>query len=210
MGSRPRRVAAENRVRPQREDVRARIRAAAAERFHALGYRATSIDAIAKAAGFTKGAVYSNFASKHELFLDLLAARIATYADDVKRRIQPAGGLDDLLEVVAQRLAHEVVNETAWHVLVVEFAVVAARDPELGHAYAALRAQHRSAFVERLHDVAPGVPDELAQSALTMLLAAVNGLAVESAVSPGTTDIGHITRVLRGILSSILAPHNQQ
>jgi TetR/AcrR family transcriptional regulator, transcriptional repressor of aconitase len=60
----------------RRDEQRARTRAdlldAAARVFAAQGYHAASVDQVAEAAGYTKGAVYSNFSSKEELFLELL------------------------------------------------------------------------------------------------------------------------------------------
>lgn len=53
-------------------DTRARILAAAEVSFARLGYHGASLDAVAAAAGMTKGAVYSNFAGKSALFLALL------------------------------------------------------------------------------------------------------------------------------------------
>src|SRR5712691_3898321 len=63
-------------TRQQRRDLtRQQLRDAAAVVFSARGYHAASLDEIADAAGFTKGAVYSNFASKEDLFLALIRER---------------------------------------------------------------------------------------------------------------------------------------
>ncbi len=76
------------RTRPTRDEVRDRILDAAAKVFAAEGFAGATIDAVGQAAGFTKGAVYSNFESKDELFLALLdrefelrGAQIATVLD---------------------------------------------------------------------------------------------------------------------------------
>jgi AcrR family transcriptional regulator len=60
------------RTRPTREDTRARLFAAAAERFEAQGIGDTRIEQIADAAGFSRGAFYSNFADKDELIIAML------------------------------------------------------------------------------------------------------------------------------------------
>ncbi|BCL84477.1 TetR family transcriptional regulator [Ktedonobacteria bacterium brp13] len=52
--------------------TRERLLEAATEVFSRRGFEAASVDEIADEAGFSKGAVYSNFASKEELFLTLL------------------------------------------------------------------------------------------------------------------------------------------
>src|SRR4029434_11242634 len=60
------------RVRPTRDATRERLFEAAAQVFAERGIGAASIEAIAAAAGFTRGAVYSNFASKDELIIAML------------------------------------------------------------------------------------------------------------------------------------------
>lgn len=50
---------------------------AAAQLFARKGFAATSVEEIAQAAGFTIGALYSNFSAKDELILELLSARRA-------------------------------------------------------------------------------------------------------------------------------------
>jgi TetR/AcrR family acrAB operon transcriptional repressor len=50
---------------------------AAGRVFRDLGYSGASLDAIAQEAGFSKGAVYSHFTSKADLFLSLLEDRIS-------------------------------------------------------------------------------------------------------------------------------------
>ena len=60
------------RTRPTRDATRERLFAAAAEVFEQQGIGGASIEAIAAAAGFTRGAVYSNFASKDDLIIAML------------------------------------------------------------------------------------------------------------------------------------------
>src|SRR5215218_5642130 len=68
----------------RREDTREEILAAAAGVFARSGFHGTSIDAVAEAAGFSRGAVYYNFADKEELFLELLDRRCAERAQDLR------------------------------------------------------------------------------------------------------------------------------
>ena len=86
----------------RREETRDRLLDAAADVFNRLGYHGASLDAVAEAAGYTKGAVYSNFATKADLFLALLGryassrARaqgeaITAYFDRFLRRRDPRG-----------------------------------------------------------------------------------------------------------------------
>jgi len=65
------------RLTPERRRAMTRdhLLAAAAEVFAQRGYHSATIDEVAEAAGFTKGAVYSNFSSKEDLFLALAQRR---------------------------------------------------------------------------------------------------------------------------------------
>jgi AcrR family transcriptional regulator len=60
------------RTRPTRDDTRDKLFEAAARVFEEQGINGASIEAIAAAAGFTRGAFYSNFASKDELIIAML------------------------------------------------------------------------------------------------------------------------------------------
>jgi AcrR family transcriptional regulator len=70
------------RVRPSREETRKRLFEAAAEVFAEQGIGGASIEAITTAAGFTRGAFYSNFADKD----DLVTAMLADHVDQTVRR----------------------------------------------------------------------------------------------------------------------------
>jgi AcrR family transcriptional regulator len=60
------------RTRPTRDDTREKLFEAAARVFEEQGISGASIEAIAAAAGFTRGAFYSNFTSKDELIIAML------------------------------------------------------------------------------------------------------------------------------------------
>ena len=68
----------------RREETREAALAAAARVFAQRGPHATSLDAIAEELGFSRGAVYYNFADKEELFLELLDRRCAARAEDLR------------------------------------------------------------------------------------------------------------------------------
>ena len=60
------------RTRPTRDDTREKLFEAAARVFEEQGIGGASIEAIAAAAGFTRGAFYSNFKSKDSLIIAML------------------------------------------------------------------------------------------------------------------------------------------
>src|SRR6266576_6887115 len=71
------------RTRPTRDDTRDKLFEAAARVFEEQGIGGASIEAIAAAAGFTRGAFYSNFKSKDELII----AMIEDHVEQSIRRI---------------------------------------------------------------------------------------------------------------------------
>jgi AcrR family transcriptional regulator len=65
------------RTRPTRDDTREKLFEAAARVFEEQGIGGASIEAIAAAAGFSRGAFYSNFTSKDELIIAMLEDHVA-------------------------------------------------------------------------------------------------------------------------------------
>src|SRR5262245_20975222 len=121
----------------QAERVRTGLLAAARSEFLRAGYHGATLDQIAATAGYTKGVVYSRFASKAELFLTLLEERIEqrlVQNESFARTLEEVRGVDELV----QRWAEIQTEDEAWTMLVIEFRVHASRDPELKRRYAAL------------------------------------------------------------------------
>src|SRR3954452_4251682 len=118
-----------------RADRRARTRTelidAAEALFTANGFHATSLDAVADTAGYTKGAVYSNFSSKEDLFF-------AVYERRVERHIEHVGGLfsqaDDaeegILRVVTAVGDLRRRRADGWMAVFLEFWTHVLRHPE--------------------------------------------------------------------------------
>lgn len=69
-------VMSRSRVRPTRQETRQRLFEAAAAVFAEQGIGAASVEAIASAAGLTRGAFYSNFDGKDELITAMLADHV--------------------------------------------------------------------------------------------------------------------------------------
>lgn len=96
-----------------RERKTAEIMAAARELFLRDGYAGTTIDAIASSAGVSKATVYSNFADKDALFVELLDV-VAAEAGDILRSatagLEGDGPLRDRFVAVARTLVRGVLR----------------------------------------------------------------------------------------------------
>lgn len=126
----------------RRENTRTRLMDAAARMFAEEGIDASSVEAICERAGFTRGAFYSNFASKEELFLALCERSAETTLAAVRERVDSLEirGLEADLEV--RNLVQEVL-EVAGHdrldvLLGAEIRVQALRNADFADAYLAL------------------------------------------------------------------------
>ena len=90
----------------RKSQTRERLIDAAAQVFARQGFEAASLDEVAAAAGYTKGAVYSNFASKTDLFIALIERRIEVQTAEHERRFE---GLD--LQAMARGLREQPDRE---------------------------------------------------------------------------------------------------
>jgi AcrR family transcriptional regulator len=196
-------------MRPRRVDVRERIVRAAAAAFVEHSYAEVSVAGIAAAAGFTKGAVYSNFGGKPQLFAAVFAEQftelVAAALSAALEAVDEPG--PDAPRAVAASLARGVVMQGRLPSLLAEFRSLAARDPELGEVYNGLRLRQRLELEELLRSVADrfGVAADLDLAvAATLLLVCVNSLAVEHATAPEAFPEPLVEAILTHVLTGIL------
>jgi AcrR family transcriptional regulator len=134
---------------PTREERKARTRQElvdAAERlFLRDGFHATSVDAVADEAGYTKGAVYSNFASKEELFLALYRRRVDRAVTEMERRLREGDPAAGIAELAAEAMVRRDADD-GWIAVFFEFWAHALRNPEVRERF---RVQH-ARFLEPL------------------------------------------------------------
>lgn len=137
----------------RREATREQLVEAAACVFARRGFHATSLDAIADEAGFSRGAVYYNFADKEELFLELLDRRCAERAQDL-RAVFAGTPEDDVAEtsdqaqLAAAHALDAMTGDPEWRALYLEFLAHAARDTAFRKRLSKRTAEMRSALEE--------------------------------------------------------------
>lgn len=105
-----------------REVTRAKLLAAARALFAQNGYGMTSVDRIAEAAGFSKGAVYSNFNGKDDLFLEVLAEQGRTTLDRLTDALAAAAGAPEAVLDGIAAWSDAVAKSGNWPMLVLEHA----------------------------------------------------------------------------------------
>ena len=199
-------MAERERVRPPRSETRRRVLDAAFTTFGERGIAATSLNEVAAAAGLTKGAVYSNFASKDELVLALMEEHVAHRLQVALAGFAEAEG-EQALANVAAVLVHEMRADATWHRLLAEYFALAAHDPDKQAALRARRREARETITRALIRIAEMLDDELplpAPQFAVVLMALSNGLAVEAEIDPEAVPEDLLARVLTLIAGDVV------
>lgn len=175
------------RTRPARAETRRRVLDAAFAVFGERGIAGSSIAQVADAAGLTKGAVYSNFASKDDLVLALMEEHAMARLTDALAEIADADDPHAALSDAAAVLVRAMRVDAAWHRILAEYYALSNRDPQRREGLRQRRREAREAVARGVGRVAEQTglqlalpPDELA----VVLFALSNGLAVESGIDP--------------------------
>lgn len=132
--------------------TRAQLLEAAQRVFLRKGFHGASLDEIAEEAGYTTGAVYSNFSGKDDLFLAVLDAEARRRFPLHTEAMLRAGSIEEGLRASAREMAGYAREHPGWTGVYVEFWTHASRRPELRRRVAE---QH-----ERLLDTVGGLVGE--------------------------------------------------
>jgi len=212
----PARPGPERRRREKKEDVRARLLASAFGVFAERGYEGASLERVAQAAGFSKGAVYSNFSSKDELVFELVAAKIDERIEEARgaaekraAKARAAGGTEGAAADAAAAAGRELravgAADPAWQLLFLEFWIRCARNEELRAKLAQRRLAMRGRIADLVEAQAATAGARLgragAMDLATTVLALSNGLGIEGIIDPKAAP----PRLLGDILSRIVA-----
>jgi AcrR family transcriptional regulator len=194
---------------PTRGERKARTREeliAAAERlFSTQGFHAVSVDAVADEAGYTKGAVYSNFDSKEDLFFAVYERRSERTAAEIAKATAKLGPAESLHKLASDTSTRHG-RDDGWIAVYFEFWAHVLRHPELRERFATLRACTREILEETLRDAVgdPGDSVDLAEMTVAMNAAQL-GLALERLTDPGAVSADLGERVSRIGLEQLTA-----
>lgn len=116
--------------RPTREETRTRLLDAAVEVFVARGIAAASVEDIAEAAGFSRGAFYSNFADKDALVLALLQRASDEAIAEIEGLLETHPDPDDYIRATQELMMSPSRRNGHHHpVLSVELMLYSLRNP---------------------------------------------------------------------------------
>lgn len=196
-----------------RENTRVRLLDAAAQLFAEVGLDGASVEAVCDRAGFTRGAFYSNFDSKDELFLMLAGSVAEQRINAVRGRVDEIaadGGLSegcDPVELVQQIM--DAAEEDRLDVMLMsEIRIRALRDAQFGAAYLAQEREMVSSIATIITDIVSVSSLELkvpAYDAARMLMLIWEGMTVRGAMAgqdsdrlrhSGSEELGRLVQLL--------------
>jgi AcrR family transcriptional regulator len=195
----------------RREMTRRHLMDAAATVFARKGFHGASLDDVAAVAGFTKGAVYSNFASKDDLFLAVFEDRYQREQDEMQRVLteeEEPYELGSAHSEVFDRV-RGVIDRTwddEWTALYLEFVLYAQRRPEAKVKLAESVRRQRDMTVGMLDEAYRSVeyvPDLPVDVIATIAIALFDGLALGRLADPSAFDEAMLTHFLDFMIASI-------
>jgi AcrR family transcriptional regulator len=192
----------------RRQQTREHLLQAATRVFAERGFHGASLDDVAAAAGFTKGAVYSNFKSKEDLFLAILESRYERAMNDLHATLETSESwetnLSDFVALVRSQFEEAGIDE--WTALYQEFCLYALRNPAARRGLAKLNrldVESVAGIIERerkRHDIrVPETPQQAAQ----IVVALMNGLFVTRAIDPEAVDESFLESVIAFLARSL-------
>ena len=180
----------------RRQQTRDYLLRAAAQVFAERGFHGASLDEVAAVAGFTKGAVYSNFKNKEDLFLALLESLYAEELAQVRATLEGSQGppdehLSDFVSYMQGQYQSMGEDWFTWSMLREEFLLYALRNPSAREKLAQFENDDVAAVAdiigaERLrHGLGTVEPvDHLAR----IVVALMHGISLMRAINPDAVD----------------------
>ena len=188
----------------RREQTRDDLIAAADRCCVGGGFHPTSLDQIATSAGYTKGAVYSNFASKEDLFFAVYERRADAAAAQMEERLggDAAAGLERISADTTGRRG----RDDGWLAVFFEFWAHVIRHPELRGRFAEIHRRVQLPVADAFERVAAQRGVELPDAALPLAVAGGAmqiGLALERLTQPEVVDEALGVRMGRLLLDEL-------
>ncbi len=180
----------------RRERTRLALLQAGAEVFASRGFRGASLDEVAEAAGYTKGAIYDHFGSKDDFFFAVIEHRAADRFSQFEDSISDVLGAD--VEVVTKQITATLFEMLRpgrrMAMLDAEAWLYAQRDEEARIRYA----EHQRVSIQRVADLVQGIATSSgvklslpANDLATLLVGSTIGLT-QLALTDPTSPIGAV------------------
>jgi len=192
------------RVTKRRAETRARLLDAAYRVFGEKGFGRVRIEDVCAAAGYTRGAFYSQFDSLDGLFFTLYEQR----ADVIVAQVADAIAADDgrggaSVEATVERIASTLLLDRDWLLIKTDFLMHAARNAHVAQRLSLHRQTLRSSIEERMAaaDIAPPAPLRTPLDAAKAVIAIYDGVTVQLLLDG---DVASARAWLKQLLATIV------
>jgi AcrR family transcriptional regulator len=196
--SAPRRMTREQR----KANTRERLLDAARSAFADSGFHGASVEEIATRAGFSTGALYSNFDGKEDLFLELMERAIDEHAEEIARAVAERPSVSERAAGGARQWMSMIEREPELLLLFMEFWAYGVRDADVRPKVAERFAQVRRLLTQLIEDAVREFDLQLALPA-EQLAMAVDALA-DGIARQRLTDPAAVPDELMGNVLSLL------
>ncbi|KUJ65602.1 TetR family transcriptional regulator [Streptomyces albus subsp. albus] len=194
------------RVTKRRAETRERLLTAAFKVFAERGFGRVGIEEVCEAAGYTRGAFYSNFDSLDELFFALYEQQAGHTLTQVNEALAGASA-DEGLPALIDRVVNALRIDRTWVLVRTDFLLYAARNPDV----AAALIRHREAMRETLQPVVADMVDPAAmppglrepQAMTAAIIDIHDAAAAKLLLEP---DLTALRPWLRDLLTALLSP----
>jgi AcrR family transcriptional regulator len=192
----------------RREQTRQELVSAAEACFVSRGFHASSVDQVAERAGYTKGAVYSNFAAKEDLFFAVYERRVEQVLTEVAPGLRQLGA-ERAFDQLATGAMHRRDPDDGWRAVFFEFWAHVVRHPELRERFAAIHARFLEPLADAVQQLAEDrgltLPSDVTASQVAAAWNAMEvGLNLERLTQPQTVDRALARRMGRLLLDAVL------
>lgn len=195
--------------RERQEQTREQLLDAAAIVFARRGYHEASVEEIASEAGFSTGAVYSNFSGKEDLFLALADREVEKQVAGIRalaERVEAGGAQPS--EEAGRQFQALLKRDREWPLLFYEFWSFGVRSARIQEEFAKRRQAVQDALAETLDRLAVALDFELrfpAPMLATAIMGTLNGLAFEHAADPDALSAEVLGEFVAAILGCSIA-----
>jgi AcrR family transcriptional regulator len=189
--------------------TRERLLAAARGTFAHNGFHGASVEEIASEAGYSTGALYSNFDGKEDLFLVLMEREIDEHAREIAEAVRARASVAERATGGARRWMTMIEREPELLLLFMEFWAYGVRDAEVRPKVAQRFAQMREVLTALIVDSVRDFDLELdipAEQLAVAIDALADGIARQKLADPDAVPDELMGRILSLLFAAVTRP----
>jgi len=189
--------------------TREKLLTAARRVFARRGFHGASVEEIAAEAGYSTGALYSNFGGKQDLFLELMEREITEHAREIAAAVRDRDSVAERATGGARQWMSMIEREPELLLLFMEFWAYGVRDPQVRPQVAARFAQVRELLTKliaegmREFDLRLELPAEHLALAIDAL---ADGIARQKLADPDAVPDDLMGRVIALLIAGATRP----